>query len=37
MTRAGQRLAAQQGQTEDVVGAMNAQERAYEAEGEEDE
>jgi len=33
--RAGQRLAAQKGQSEDVLGAMNAQERAFEAEEEE--
>ncbi|KAF8136463.1 cwf18 pre-mRNA splicing factor-domain-containing protein [Boletus edulis] len=32
-----QRLAAQKGQSEDVVGAMNAQERAFEVEEEEEE
>lgn len=35
-TIAGQRLAAQKGQTEDVMGAMNAQEQSLEEEEEED-
>ncbi|KAG9318578.1 cwf18 pre-mRNA splicing factor-domain-containing protein [Chiua virens] len=34
---AGQRLSVQKGESEDVVGAMNAQERAYEEEVEEEE